>query len=60
MIEENLPGISQRAFVMDKPLIDISATDIRERVQRGLPVDHLVPAGVARYIRKHRLYRGEK
>jgi nicotinate-nucleotide adenylyltransferase len=36
--------------------IDISATEIRHRVKSHLPIDHLVPAPVAAYIARHRLY----
>lgn len=36
---------------------DISSTDIRQRVSRGEPIGHLVPAAVARYIALHQLYR---
>jgi nicotinate-nucleotide adenylyltransferase len=39
------------------PMMDISATDIRQRLKRGEPVDALVPPGVARYIDHHHLYR---
>ena len=39
------------------PALDISSTDIRERVAEGRPVDYLVPPGVASYIAKHGLYR---
>jgi nicotinate-nucleotide adenylyltransferase len=35
---------------------DISCTKIRDRVKRGLPIDHFVPSGVAEYIKKHGLY----
>ncbi len=59
LLERGLPGISQRAIVMEKPLVDISATDIRERVRQGLPVDDMVPPEVSRYIRERGLYRGE-
>jgi nicotinate-nucleotide adenylyltransferase len=58
-LEKDLPGISQRTVVMDKPLIDISATEIRERVHQGLPIDNLVPATVAKYIKEKGLYRGK-
>jgi nicotinate-nucleotide adenylyltransferase len=44
--------------ILPTPLIDISATDIRERIAGNLPVDYLVPASVAAYIREHHLYRG--
>jgi nicotinate-nucleotide adenylyltransferase len=43
--------------VVPLPMQDISATDIRARVARGLPIDSLVPPAVARYIKTHRLYR---
>jgi nicotinate-nucleotide adenylyltransferase len=39
------------------PMLDISATDIRARIARGLPIDGLVPPPVARYIESHGLYR---
>jgi nicotinate-nucleotide adenylyltransferase len=51
-----IPGLSQRLVILDKPLVDISATEIREKSLRGLPVDDLVPAPVAEYIKKHKLY----
>ncbi len=35
---------------------DISATEIRRRVKARLPIDHFVPAPVAAYIQRHRLY----
>jgi nicotinate-nucleotide adenylyltransferase len=56
-LEGLLPGIAQRAVVMDKPVMDISSTDIRQRVKNGLPIDHLVPETVAKYIREKGLYR---
>jgi nicotinate-nucleotide adenylyltransferase len=36
--------------------VDISATEIRQRVKSGLPIDHLVSAPVAAYISRHDLY----
>ncbi len=43
--------------VVEAPLLDISATDIRRRVRRGDPIDGLVPAAVADYIRSRNQYR---
>jgi nicotinate-nucleotide adenylyltransferase len=37
--------------------IDLSASDIRLRVQRGESIRYLVPPAVASYIARHRLYR---
>ena len=42
------------------PMLDISSTDIRQRVSRGDPIAELVPPGVARYIDQHSLYREGK
>ena len=39
------------------PMLDISGTEIRARVARGLPIDALVPPAVAGYIELHALYR---
>jgi nicotinate-nucleotide adenylyltransferase len=45
-----------RGNLVEAPLVDISSTDIRQRVRQGLPIDHLTPPGVVRYIQEHRLY----
>jgi nicotinate-nucleotide adenylyltransferase len=55
-LEAQIPGLSPRLVLLDKPEIDISATDIRNRVAQGLPISHLVPAPVAAYIKRHKLY----
>ncbi len=55
-LEATIPGLSQRAMLMEKPEIDISASEIRNRVARGLSIRHLVPEPVNRYIKQHRLY----
>ncbi len=44
--------------VVPLPMLDISATDIRSRVARGLPIDSLVPPAVARYIASHASVQG--
>ena len=51
-----IPGLSRRVIILDKPEVDIGATEIRKRVAQGLSIDHLVPEPVAEYIRKHQLY----
>jgi nicotinate-nucleotide adenylyltransferase len=38
------------------PMMDISSTDIRERLAAGRGIDDLVPPPVARYIARHHLY----
>ena len=46
-----------RDNVVETPLIDISATQVRRRVAAGLPIDFLTPEPVVRYIRDTGLYR---
>jgi nicotinate-nucleotide adenylyltransferase len=45
----------QAVFVQTRG-IEISATDIRERVKNGLPINFLVPPKVMEYIYNHKLY----
>jgi len=47
------PAISQ---VLEVPSIDISATEIRRRVQQRRPIRYWVPDVVAEYIVRHQLY----
>lgn len=42
------------------PMMAESSTDIRERLAHGQGIDDLVPAPVARYIARHRLYQDLK
>jgi nicotinate-nucleotide adenylyltransferase len=42
---------------MNKTELDISATEIREKIAAGAPVDDLMPPEVLRYITEHGLYR---
>ncbi len=55
-LEARIPGLSQRVILMDKPEIDISASEIRDRVARGLSITHLVPEPIESYIKQHNLY----
>lgn len=45
------------SHVLPTPWIDISSTDIRARVRAGRSVSYLVPAPVAAYVDRHRLYK---
>lgn len=46
-----------RARIVDAPLIDVSATAIRERLAHGHEIDDLVCGPVAEYIERAGLYR---
>jgi nicotinate-nucleotide adenylyltransferase len=45
-----------RVFLIDSPTPDVSSTEIRARARAGASLDGLVPASVARYVRRHGLY----
>lgn len=44
------------AELINTPVIEISSTEVRERVQKGLPIDFLVPEKVKEYILDKKLY----
>jgi nicotinate-nucleotide adenylyltransferase len=52
-----VPGLSEKLAVLPGPLLDISATGIRDRVASGLPVRYLVLDSVRHYIEERGLYR---
>jgi nicotinate-nucleotide adenylyltransferase len=43
---------------VEMPRLDVSSTDLRDRVADGRPLDFLTPAAVVSYIDQQRLYRG--
>jgi nicotinate-nucleotide adenylyltransferase len=45
-------------FFVDAPMLAVSSTDIRMRLQRGESVEQLLPSAVSTYITEHQLYRG--
>jgi nicotinate-nucleotide adenylyltransferase len=47
----------KRITMVPVPLIEISASDIRERVSRHKSIEYLVPAGVRKYIDMMGLYK---
>jgi nicotinate-nucleotide adenylyltransferase len=46
----------RKAIFVDSPMIEISSTEIRERIRAGLAIEYLVPRLVVDYIKKEKLY----
>ena len=58
--EEKLGSISrEKIIILDTPDIEISSTEIRERIRKGQRLKSLVPVSVENYIREKGLYRQE-
>ena len=55
-VDAQVQRAAQQAVTL--PMMDVSSTDIRERVASGQGIDDLVPPAVARYIDQHNLYLG--
>lgn len=56
-IERLMTGLVADAVWLRMPIIEISATGVRERVRLGMSIRYRVPAPVEAYIREHGLYR---
>jgi len=56
-LEPSIPGITKNVVWLDIPPIDISSSDIRDRVAQGLSIHGLVPDNVENYIKGNKLYR---
>ena len=51
------PFLRKRMTFVQTPLLSISSTEIRARVQKGLPIRYWLPEPVADYIEANGLYR---
>lgn len=57
-LEAAIPQARERIDIVEVPQLDISSSDLRQRVAEGCPISYQVPRAVERYIEKQGLYRG--
>ncbi|HEX6290893.1 MAG TPA: nicotinate-nucleotide adenylyltransferase [Herpetosiphonaceae bacterium] len=54
---EALPLARERTVLVPGPALDISASEVRQRLRAGRPVRYHLPAAVSQYIEQRGLYR---
>lgn len=52
-----IPELEANALMLDSPLVEISSTDIVQRIMQGKSVRYMLPDSVINYIQDHNLYR---
>lgn len=58
-INEYRKSYNARITCSSAPYLEISSTDIRNRIKKGLSIRYMVPSKVSGYIESNGLYRGE-
>jgi nicotinate-nucleotide adenylyltransferase len=60
LLESSVPGINKSVVWLDISPIDISSTEIRDRVARRQSIHGMIPENVEIYIKENKLYRKRK
>jgi len=60
LLESQIPGITPKIRFVDAPLLDISASQIRNRIRLGYPYRYYLPPAVFAIIQQSNLYRFHK
>ncbi len=55
-LEKNINPFLAEVYFFNGRKIDISSTEIRNKIKRGIPITYLVPPNVENYIKERRLY----
>jgi nicotinate-nucleotide adenylyltransferase len=56
-LDRLVPGAAKRVDILRIPGLDISSTDLRDRIADGRPIRYLIPDPVIAYIEARGLYR---
>jgi nicotinate-nucleotide adenylyltransferase len=56
-LEEHIPGIMEKVHIFEAPLLDISASEIRDRIETGRPFRYYLLPGVYQRIVTQELYK---
>jgi len=56
-LKASVTGVEQSVDLLDGPCLDISSSEIRQRVNARLTIRYLVPWAVGSYIEENQLYR---
>jgi nicotinate-nucleotide adenylyltransferase len=56
-LNTKLPGIQERAIILEMPELEIASHTIRQRYRDGQPIRYQVPRLVEQYIREQNLYK---
>jgi len=57
LLEQSLPGITEKLRFVDAPQLEISSSTIRSRIAEGGHYRYYLQPDVYEYIEQHRLYR---
>jgi len=55
-LDQVMPGISEKIIFIQKVMLEISSSVIRDRVREGAPFEHFLIDNVVDYIKKYKLY----
>ena len=55
-LEQEVPGLVEKVRIIHTPLLEISSSQIRQRIGNGLPFRYYLPEGVYRIILESGLY----
>ena len=56
-LDREIPGIAARTDIIDMPEVEVSSSDLQDRIRNGMPIKYQVPPGVEAYIYDNGLYR---